>query len=206
MAYHLPSSLPMRTSPLEDQSREANGIVNVAVLALNPMVDIRGSLCEVHRDEWRAGPRPVQWDFLISDSNVLRGVHVHVLRWDYIIVLDGYGTIGLKDLRRDQALQRARGRFVAYLGDDDAWMPDHLDVLDALLANADFGHTMQVGIDAQGQVVVMAADLQNAAFRNRMVTELFNRFDLTFAGQARPGRDGRVPGRSLAQDCGALRN
>jgi GalNAc5-diNAcBac-PP-undecaprenol beta-1,3-glucosyltransferase len=86
------------------------------------------------------------------------------------------------EIHRHQALQRARGRFVAYLGDDDVWMPNHLDVLDALLEDADFGHTMQVGIDAQGQIVTMAADLQNAAFRNRMITELFNRFDLTFAG------------------------
>jgi dTDP-4-dehydrorhamnose 3,5-epimerase len=93
----------MRTSAHQDESREASDIVDVAVLALNPIVDIRGSLCEVHRDEWRSGPRPVQWDYLISDANVLRGVHVHGLRWDYMIVLDGYATIGLKDLRRDQS-------------------------------------------------------------------------------------------------------
>src|SRR6266700_639895 len=83
---------------------------------------------------------------------------------------------------RHQALQRAQGRFVAYLGDDDCWMPNHLEVLDALLADADFGHTLQLGIGAEGQIVVMPADLQNSAFRSRMLNELFNRFDLTFAG------------------------
>ncbi len=86
------------------------------------------------------------------------------------------------EVNRHQALQHAQGRFVAYLGDDDCWMPDHLEVLDVLLTDADFGHTLQVGIDADGRIVVMAADLQNPAFRARMLDVLFNRFDFTFAG------------------------
>jgi hypothetical protein len=86
------------------------------------------------------------------------------------------------EIHRHQALQHAQGRFAAYLGDDDCWMPNHLEVLDELLTDVDFGHTLQVGIDAKRQIVVMPADLQNSAFRNRMLTELFNRFDFTFAG------------------------
>jgi hypothetical protein len=86
------------------------------------------------------------------------------------------------EIHRHQALQHAQGRFVAYLGDDDCWMPNHLEELDALLTDADFGHTLQVGINAKGQIVVMPADLQNPAFRNRMLGEFFNRFDFTFAG------------------------
>jgi hypothetical protein len=86
------------------------------------------------------------------------------------------------EIHRHQALQHAKGRFVAYLGDDDCWMPNHLEVLDALLIDADFGHTLQVGIDHNSQIVVLPADLQNPAFRSRMLTELFNRFDFTFAG------------------------
>lgn len=86
------------------------------------------------------------------------------------------------EVHRHQALQFARGRLVAYLGDDDLWLPNHLEVLGELLKDADFGHTMQLGINAEGQLVAMPADLQNAAFRHRMLTELFNRFDLTFAG------------------------
>jgi glycosyltransferase involved in cell wall biosynthesis len=86
------------------------------------------------------------------------------------------------EVHRHAALQHARGRFVAYLGDDDCWLPNHLETLDALLADADFGHTLQVGIDADRRIVAMAADLANGAFRGRMLTELFNGFDLTFAG------------------------
>jgi len=82
-----------------------------------------------------------------------------------------------------RALQEAQGRIVAYLGSDDCWMPNHLEVLDGLLTDADFGHTLHVGVNPDGQIVGLgAADLQNPAFRNRMLTELFNRFDFSFGG------------------------
>jgi dTDP-4-dehydrorhamnose 3,5-epimerase len=81
---------------------DAAGIIGVTVQAFSPVEDMRGDLCEIHRDEWQLAPRPVQWDFLKTKRHVLRGVHVHCLRWDYIIVLDGDATIGLKDVRRDQ--------------------------------------------------------------------------------------------------------
>jgi len=89
---------------LHDASGTAgrDGIIGVAVRALDPKGDIRGALVEIHRDGWNLAPRPVQWDFFTTMPNVLRGVHVHRLRWDYIIVVDGHGTIGLKDVRRDQ--------------------------------------------------------------------------------------------------------
>ena len=77
-----------------------SGIVGVATRAFEPIDDIRGTLCEIHRDEWALAPRPVQWDFIDSNPNVLRGVHVHRLRWDYLIVLDGQARIGLTDVRR----------------------------------------------------------------------------------------------------------
>ena len=43
---------------------------------------------------------------------------------------------GQGELNCHRALQVARGRLVAYLGDDDCWMPDHLAVLDELLEEA----------------------------------------------------------------------
>jgi dTDP-4-dehydrorhamnose 3,5-epimerase len=82
--------------------RNGSGIVDVTVRTVTSIGDIRGGLCEIHRDEWELAPRPVQWDYVTTKPGVLRGVHVHWLRWDYIIVLDGHATIGLKDARRDQ--------------------------------------------------------------------------------------------------------
>jgi GalNAc5-diNAcBac-PP-undecaprenol beta-1,3-glucosyltransferase len=89
---------------------------------------------------------------------------------------------GQGETNRHGALQFAQGRFVAYLGDDDCWMPHHLSELDALLADADFGHTLQVGVGSDRDLVVMPADLEDPEFRRRMLSEMFNRFDFTFAG------------------------
>jgi glycosyltransferase involved in cell wall biosynthesis len=86
------------------------------------------------------------------------------------------------EVHRHEALRHARGRIVAYLGDDDYWMPDHLEVLDALLVDADFGHTMHVGVNASDELFAFASDLENPRFRDRMLTELIGRFDFSFAG------------------------
>jgi hypothetical protein len=103
-------------------------------------------------------------------------------RDDRIRFFDFEKAPGQGELNRHRALQEAQGRFVAYLGDDDCWMPNHLAVIDALLDEADFCHTLQVGIDRDGRIVVLPADLQNRSFRERMLSEVFNRFDFTFTG------------------------
>ena len=79
-------------------------------------------------------------------------------------------------------MNEATGRFVAYLGDDDFWLPCHLAILNELLSEADFGHTLHIGLDEQGKLFALAADLECQGFRNRMLTERFNRFDFTFGG------------------------
>jgi dTDP-4-dehydrorhamnose 3,5-epimerase len=75
-------------------------IDGVLVHPLTPNVDLRGSLCEVHRDAWGIAPRPLQWDFITTRAGILRGVHVHRHRWDYLIMVQGAATLGLADLRR----------------------------------------------------------------------------------------------------------
>jgi len=83
---------------------------------------------------------------------------------------------------RHAALAEASGRFVAYHGDDDVWFENHLETLDALLRDLDFGHTLHIGVRGDGQLYALPADLANRGFRKRMLTEEFNRFDFTFGG------------------------
>jgi dTDP-4-dehydrorhamnose 3,5-epimerase len=90
-----------------DNGSAASGIAGVTVRPVEPIGDVRGALCEVHRDEWDLGPRPVQWDFIRSKPDVLRGVHVHRLRWDYFVLLDGQARIGLTDARRGRTFHRS---------------------------------------------------------------------------------------------------
>lgn len=86
------------------------------------------------------------------------------------------------EAHRHTALAEARGRFVAYLGDDDIWFPDHLETLGTVLEDADFGHTMHVGINHKGRFFALPADLANDGFRERLLTKETNCTDMTFAG------------------------
>ncbi len=63
--------------------------------------DHRGDLTELFRVEWQTGPAPAQWNFVRTQKNVLRGVHVHPRHDDYLVVLQNRMVLGLKDLRRD---------------------------------------------------------------------------------------------------------
>lgn len=64
--------------------------------------DERGVLTEVFRNEW-LGPHsaPVQWNYVRSEPDALRGVHVHLLHVDYLIVLRGTMILGTCDLREN---------------------------------------------------------------------------------------------------------
>lgn len=66
---------------------------------LTTHADARGELTEIFRQEWRLGIDPVQWNFVASRANVLRGVHVHVVHTDYLVCLQGTMILGLVDIR-----------------------------------------------------------------------------------------------------------
>lgn len=62
--------------------------------------DERGCLTEVFRAKWAGDEAFVQWNFVDSNRNTLRGVHVHPMHSDYLVVLQGRLMLGLHDLRR----------------------------------------------------------------------------------------------------------
>jgi dTDP-4-dehydrorhamnose 3,5-epimerase len=62
--------------------------------------DQRGTFTEIFRHAWHTGVTPVQWNAVSSGTGVLRGVHVHPRHDDYLIVLQGHASIGLRDLRQ----------------------------------------------------------------------------------------------------------
>jgi hypothetical protein len=72
-------------------------------------------------------------------------------------------------------------------------MPNHLATVNELLRDADFGHTLHVGINAHGELFGLLADLQSPAYRERMLHEPFNCFDFSFGSHTLEAHR-RLPG------------
>src|SRR5882724_7408189 len=87
-------SLSLRRSPLAESLPQG-----VSLRSLQTHHDERGSLTELFRASWDIGIDVVQWNYCESEANVLRGVHAHVKHADYLILLRGCASIGLRDLR-----------------------------------------------------------------------------------------------------------
>lgn len=58
------------------------------------------------------------------------------------------------EAHRHVVLQEARGDIVAYCGDDDLWLRNHLASLAKLLRECDFGHMVQINVHGQNEFVV----------------------------------------------------
>ena len=61
--------------------------------------DARGSVAEVYRQSWPISPPPAQWGLTVSGANTLRGMHVHLKKHDYVVVVSGQMFLALHDLR-----------------------------------------------------------------------------------------------------------
>lgn len=65
-----------------------------------------GSITEIYRADRQFGVGPVQWNFVNSLPNTLRGVHVHVEHFDYLCVVRGEMLLALHDMRPDSPTYR----------------------------------------------------------------------------------------------------
>ncbi|MCZ0736645.1 glycosyltransferase family 2 protein [Phreatobacter sp. AB_2022a] len=86
------------------------------------------------------------------------------------------------EAHRHRALEAARGVYVAQLGDDDLWFPDHLMELASLLDRADFGNLLQADIAPDGAIHTHPGDLADPAVREAMLTTAWNFFGPSCAG------------------------
>jgi dTDP-4-dehydrorhamnose 3,5-epimerase len=94
-------------------------MMQIRRIPLRPHGDERGSVTELFRRSWcpPEEPAPVQWNFLRSTGNVLRGVHVHLTHFDNLVVLEGTMHLGLCDLRAGSPEHR-RGSLIELHGEE----------------------------------------------------------------------------------------
>lgn len=79
----------------------ASLIADVKIYSIKTNFDCRGSFTEIFRNYWCPQKSFQQWNFLDNNKNMLRGVHIHPIHTDFLIMLTGTLTIGLLDLRRN---------------------------------------------------------------------------------------------------------
>jgi dTDP-4-dehydrorhamnose 3,5-epimerase len=82
-------------------SRQVAGgqIAGVELRVLQMNHDERGCFTEVFQDHWGTCLKPVQWSVVHSRPGVMRGPHLHRNHDEYIAVLKGRASIGLRDMR-----------------------------------------------------------------------------------------------------------
>lgn len=77
---------------------------------------------------------------------------------------------GNGEVHRHAALREASGRIVAYLADDDLWLPDHLEELEGLLRGADFAHSYPIRVEPDGSIGDWNVDLTLPWYREAMLS------------------------------------
>lgn len=90
---------------------------------------------------------------------------------------------------RHDALQQAHGEAVLYCGDDDLWLPNHIEQMCGHLKTVEFGHSVHMMMLAleddatlDERVVALGADLADPKIRDAMCEKKFNTFGPTAAG------------------------
>src|SRR3990167_4467782 len=78
---------------------KAMSIKGIEIKDLQMNGDQRGSVTEILRVNELNGRDIVQVNVSVAKPNVLRGVHVHNVQWDYIVVTSGKMFVVLVDLR-----------------------------------------------------------------------------------------------------------
>ncbi|MEH6552267.1 MAG: glycosyltransferase [Pseudomonadales bacterium] len=91
---------------------------------------------------------------------------------------------GNGELYRHQALREAKSKYVAYLGDDDLWLPNHLEILAGKLSNFDFVQTTHASCIQGRRFYVHAGDLNVDYIRKRMANFRWNFFGPTSVGHS----------------------
>ncbi|UTW56985.1 glycosyltransferase [Kordiimonas sp. SCSIO 12603] len=88
---------------------------------------------------------------------------------------------GNGELHRHHALLKAKGKYVAYLGDDDLWHKSHLETVKLHLHEVDFLNTVHLCLYPNDKLIAFQGNLNDAALRSAMMKNKYNFFGPTTA-------------------------
>lgn len=100
-----------------------SSIAGVSRIRLVANVDQRGSLTEVFRKSWDARADPLQWNLLASNARVLRGMKMHFVHADLVVLVAGRALLVLRDFRHDSPSFRAVESIELEAGEDAYVIP-----------------------------------------------------------------------------------
>ena len=89
------------------------------------------------------------------------------------------------EIYRHEAIVNSNGKYIAYLGDDDMWLDNHLETLIPYLSKFDFVHTRHTSININGDISFSEYNLEDITIRNKMVQKQWNYFGPTCAAHSR---------------------
>lgn len=96
---------------------DGGDIWEVSLKNLRKYDDRRGSFSEIFRNEWGTVIEPVQWSFVESEPNVLRGMHFHLRHDEFFCLVKGHCIVALKDIRPESPTENVFSVFELF-GDD----------------------------------------------------------------------------------------
>ena len=88
---------------------------------------------------------------------------------------------GHGEAHRARVLEDSRAAYVCYLGDDDLWLPHHLETLVPLLEKYDFVHTLHTEVATDGSISANAGRIDDVETRRRLRL-IWNYFGPTCVG------------------------
>lgn len=100
---------------------------------------------------------------------------------DRVRFIDAPKSASRSELVRHQVISDSDAELVTYLGDDDLFFPDHVEVMADLLGSSDFAHPLPVFVEIDESLVVLPCDISDPRWVEMHLLPTFNAVSLTGA-------------------------
>ncbi len=86
---------------------------------------------------------------------------------------------------RDKIIRNAQSPYICYLGDDDLWLPNHLEVVLQALQQVDFVHTLHLRVRQDGDISARLFNLNSPMLREKIKSCELTGFGMSYGSHTR---------------------